>query len=243
MRSQWCREHIDEAAENCGLEASTISDVKQAAKFCAAASEFSECSTNAIITLIRIRDDPVRDKAILSVSNALKSGKHPLTGQFLKDKRLPEKTIKKVIRQVEQEVRGELTEKYKADIASAGFPENVPPAEVTIPLKGDPDAPPQPSLAAQLAGVSVPEVTTPGPVPMTFAEKQAILVKEPGEVTDPAAALKERRIILAGQLLACYSDRVQLMVKDLMRENPSWKTVADVFYFGVECLNSRGGRK
>jgi hypothetical protein len=67
------------------------------------------------MALINIRDDPVRDKAISSVSNALKSGKHPLTGQFLKDKRLPEKTIKKVIQQVEQEIRGELTEKYKAE--------------------------------------------------------------------------------------------------------------------------------
>jgi len=40
--------------------------------------EYSDCSTAAIMALIRIRDDPVRDKAISSISNALKLGKHPL---------------------------------------------------------------------------------------------------------------------------------------------------------------------
>lgn len=160
MRSQWCREHIDEAAEKCGLGVDTVSDVKKAAKFCATASEFSDCSTAAICALISIRDDPVRDKAILSVSNALKSGKHPLTGEFLKDKRLPEKTIKKVIRKVEMEVRGELTEKYKEE-KQAG-PEKEPEkdrvADASKSITEEaPAVPAQPSLAAQVAGTVPPE--------------------------------------------------------------------------------------
>jgi hypothetical protein len=84
MRSQWCREHIDKVAEECGLGEDTVSDVKRAAKFCASASEYSDCSTAAIMALIQIWDDPVRDKAISSVSNALK-------------------TIKKVIQNIERE--------------------------------------------------------------------------------------------------------------------------------------------
>ena len=88
MRSQWCREHIDEVAEKCGLGEDTVSDCKKAAKLCSSIPDLSDCSTRAIMALIDIRDDPVRDKAISSVSNALKSGKHPLTGQILKDKKL-----------------------------------------------------------------------------------------------------------------------------------------------------------
>jgi hypothetical protein len=165
MRSQWCREHIDETAEKCGLGEDTVSDVKKAAKFCAGASEFSDCSTASIMALIQIKDEPVRQKAISSVSNALKSGKHPLTGVFLKDKRLPEKTIRKVIQSVEREVRGELirelTKKYEEDHKSTLEDPNKKP--LTQPAKDHPnhgqhvaqpstlpvtDAPPQPSLAA-----------------------------------------------------------------------------------------------
>jgi hypothetical protein len=50
------------------------------------------------------------------------------------------------------------------------------------------------------------------------------------------STLKERRIQLADDLLATYSERTQMEVRDLMKKNPSWKTAADVFYFGVEAL-------
>ena len=140
MRPQWCREHIDETAKHCGLSDDTVSDVKRAAKLCASAPEYSDCSTAAIMALIRIRDDPVRDKAISSISNALKLGKHPLTGQIMKDKKLPEKTIKKVIQQIELEVRGELTKKYEQEKKTAP---KKPPYNGT-PQPGDYPAPPAP---------------------------------------------------------------------------------------------------
>jgi hypothetical protein len=115
VRAQYCREHIDKVAEECGISEEYVSDVKKAAKFCSVAGEFSDCATSAILALINVSDDLVRDKAISSVSNSLKSSKHPLTGQFLKDKKLPEKTIKKVIRNIEREVRGELTKTYEKE--------------------------------------------------------------------------------------------------------------------------------
>jgi len=140
VRPQWCREHIDETAKHCGLSDDTVSDVKRAAKLCASAPEYSDCSTAAIMALIRIRDDPVRDKAISSISNALKLGKHPLTGQIMKDKKLPEKTIKKVIQQIELEVRGELTKKYEQEKKTA--PKK--PSYNGTPQPGDYPAPPAP---------------------------------------------------------------------------------------------------
>jgi hypothetical protein len=69
---RWCREHIDKTAEECGLEKSVVSDVKQAAKFCAVVSDLSECSTRSILALIRIKDEPVKNRAISLAENALK---------------------------------------------------------------------------------------------------------------------------------------------------------------------------
>ncbi|MFA4972410.1 MAG: hypothetical protein WC683_07335 [bacterium] len=119
MRTQWCREHIDKTAEACGLDRSTVSDVKQAAKFCDDHSEFSECSTHAIMTLIRVRDEPVKEKATSSVENAFKSGKHPLTGKILKEKKLTEREVKAVIARADLEVRKELSAKLQIGRAAS----------------------------------------------------------------------------------------------------------------------------
>lgn len=89
--------------------------MKKVAAFCASNSQFCDCGTAAIYRLISIRDEPVRQKAISSISKALESNKHPLTGQILKDKRLSENDIKKVIENSEREVRGELTKKYEQE--------------------------------------------------------------------------------------------------------------------------------
>lgn len=64
---------------------------------------------------------------------------------------------------------------------------------------------------------------------------------EPAQETpqDPLKNLKENRVFYAEKLLECYPDRTKLAVKDLMRDHPSWKTVADVFYFGIDCLTER----
>lgn len=56
----------------------------------------------AILTLIRVVDDPVRDRTISLAENTLKE--ETPTGGKKRDKRLPEKTIKKVIEQAEHEI-------------------------------------------------------------------------------------------------------------------------------------------
>ena len=81
-------------AENCGLGKDTASDVKKAAAFCVDHEDMSNCSTRAIMALIGIRDDPIKEKAISSISKSFDSGKHSLTGQILKDKKLTEREIK-----------------------------------------------------------------------------------------------------------------------------------------------------
>jgi len=73
MRAQWCREHIDEVQENCDIGRTTVSDVKQAAKFCSFHVEFSTTSTSAIMLLLRIRDELVKERAISLAENALKT--------------------------------------------------------------------------------------------------------------------------------------------------------------------------
>jgi hypothetical protein len=112
MRAQWCREHIEETAENCGLEKSTVSDVKQAAKFCASNSEFTECSTDAIITLIRVKDEDVKNKAISLVKNALIQ-EMPNGGK--KNFRLTKPEVRKFVKKAEVEVRGKMVEEFKKD--------------------------------------------------------------------------------------------------------------------------------
>ena len=104
MRSQWCREHIDETAENCGLEDRTVSDVKRAAKFCAANGNFSPCSTKAIIALISIKDDPVRNRAISLAEKVLKE-ETPTGGK--KREKLTEHEIKKIVDQSFKELHTE----------------------------------------------------------------------------------------------------------------------------------------
>jgi hypothetical protein len=130
MRSQWCREHIEKTAEECGLEKSVVSDVKQAAKFCAVVSDLSECSTRSILALIRIKDEPVKNRAISLAINTLKE-ETPTGGK--KHDRLTELEIKKLIDRAEREIRGELTKKYEQEKKDA--PKK--PSYNSTPQKGD----------------------------------------------------------------------------------------------------------
>jgi hypothetical protein len=107
MRTQDCRLHIDSAAEACGLEANTVQQVKQAAKFCDQHVDLSTLATKPILALIRIKDPEVKDRALLSISNALESGNHPISGKRLRKGRLTEADVKKVIKQKELELTQE----------------------------------------------------------------------------------------------------------------------------------------
>ena len=167
MRSQWCREHIDETAEHCGIDESTVSEVKQAAQFCVDHSEYSDCSTMAILVLIRYPDMAVRDNAILSIKKSFDSGKHPLTGKITKSKILTAKDVKKILEKEEIALRGEVIKEIKES-------KKVEPVKESEPTKQDPDGffdtstPPTvpgtpvggcQSLTDKMAGKPVPPIT------------------------------------------------------------------------------------
>ena len=59
------------------------------------------------MALIHIKDEQVRQQVISSVSKALESGKHPVTGKFLKNKRLTERDIRKIFERESGGVRPE----------------------------------------------------------------------------------------------------------------------------------------
>jgi hypothetical protein len=112
-RLQWCREHIDEVQEACSLAPSTVAEVKQAAKFCDENSDFSEMPTKPIIALIRIKDDNVRERAIIKCRERLNGKIGAGRGNT---KHITEKEVKKVITDIENEIRSELSKQYQEDI-------------------------------------------------------------------------------------------------------------------------------
>ena len=73
-------------------------------------------SETAARPLIRNRDEQIRGKALSSISKALETGKHPVTGKFLKDKQITVKTVESVIEDIEIEIRNEEMKKEIAEI-------------------------------------------------------------------------------------------------------------------------------
>lgn len=110
--------------------------------------------------------------------------------------------------------------------------------EPSVPLE---ELPPQPSLAAQMNGEPVPE-----PAFKTALEvKQGLMApeREP-KPEDPAKVLREKRLVLADNLMETYSERFQMECRDYLRSNNKGaKTNADIFYFAVEELIERKGKK
>ena len=91
MRTQYCRDHIDDVAESCGLEDSAIAEVKRATMFVEEHPNLLGCYTNTILTLMRIPDPEVKALTISHAENIL-SVKTPTGGQ--KTKRLYENQIR-----------------------------------------------------------------------------------------------------------------------------------------------------
>jgi hypothetical protein len=110
MRLQWCRKHIDEVAEACDLSKDAVSEVKAVAAFCDEHAAFADMPTRPIRALIRIKDDPVREKAISHVKNALNK-ETPTGGKCTKT--LTEQEIKKIIKNAELEVLSEIRKKHE----------------------------------------------------------------------------------------------------------------------------------
>ena len=116
MRTQYCREHIDKTAEECGLSEDAVIEVKKAADFCEAFPEISDLTTAALRPLIREKDTKVRDKAILSVKKSLESKKNPINGKF-SEQRITEKEVRAMVFRAMDEVKEEEIERIERERA------------------------------------------------------------------------------------------------------------------------------
>lgn len=109
MRAQYCREHLtDEVVEACGLSRQTRDEVRQVTRFVELHADFSALPTKPILTLIRIKEPEVKARVIASVTKALETKKHPITGKHLIKGRITEADVKQVIAQKDRELRLEL---------------------------------------------------------------------------------------------------------------------------------------
>jgi protein gp37 len=111
MRTQECREHIDAAAEMCGLDAETVRQVQQAADFVDALPddvkpEISGLSTHALKPLIRESNAAVIAKVASSISNMSKAETNRSAGGKFKKKpkRITERMVRDVLREVKKEL-------------------------------------------------------------------------------------------------------------------------------------------
>ncbi|MBE9595086.1 MAG: hypothetical protein IMF19_16595 [Proteobacteria bacterium] len=71
--------------------------------------EFLKCSRWALKPLINERNKKIQHKAIISISKALKTGKHPITGRYTK-KKLTQNDIIAVLNKIRDDVRSRIIE-------------------------------------------------------------------------------------------------------------------------------------
>jgi hypothetical protein len=85
MRTQWCREHVDELVEYCGMGKAEATKTKKAAAFCDKHPAFMDCATSTIAEIIAITDPYVCKKTLLEAERILRV-KKPHSSEFLKKK-------------------------------------------------------------------------------------------------------------------------------------------------------------
>ncbi len=134
-------------------------------------------------------------------------------------------------------------------LAKSNFPSEEKPKTEPVVKKQDPakcfspqpgtiphtDAPPQPSLAEQIRAKEGP-MGPAKPLPCSWITAPSKNIEEVRK------AEREELEARAEALLELMPKSTQLAVTELLREHPSWK-VKDAFYYGIECLWNRLGRK
>lgn len=168
-RLQWCRKHIDEVAEACNLSNSAKMEVKQAGRFCDENSEFSELPTKPIIALMRVRDVPVRERAILKCKERLNGKIGAGRGNT---KELTETQVKKIIEVAQSEILQELGDKQ---------PKVQPPKTTSPPVDTTSSTPTTPPS-------STPPTTTP---PATTTPPEAQPRATPAEINKKIRKIRD----------------------------------------------------
>ena len=230
MRTQYCREHLTpKVADECGIPKRMYSENQRATEFCRTHLLFSAFSTDAILSLIDHSDEKVKETAIFTVEKSLDLDKHPLTGKFLKQKRLSKVEVEKVIEKAELEVHGTISKKIRKEKKT---PFNGTPQKDDF---KDTEPVPEPKTLAQSVGFTVRSEPVTVKQPSTTQAPPSIPPTPAPVSSDP---IKQKRFMMdwhAEECVKLMSPTVQTMVMDILRENRSWKT-ADAIYFGIQAL-------
>lgn len=194
---------------------------------------FENFSVGAATPLIAAKDQ-ARTEGLNFVTARLKAGKKVQAGDIQTTLKSCKFTTSPPVSKAVQQKEPEKPKERKAE-KPADFPDHVPPAEVTVPLKADPAKPPQPSLLAQQAAREPPfkngnEIA------------QGLMYQPPAPAPESVKVdMKAKREEAAGRLLNLLPNSTSVMVSDILREHPGWG-LADIFYFGVEALHEKKGR-
>ena len=244
-RTQYCREHIKKTAEECDLGDEIVSEVEKVSKFCASNGTFVDCKTRPIYILINHKDVEVRNRAISIAENTL--NQETPTGGKVK-KVLTEPEIRTILKRAHKEVRGELTEKFKKE-GKTEKPVKKPfdgsgsyaPAKGSIPVTDKPAMEPLSVTHKEELSVVKDSLTTETPPPRPPIP--APMYAEPPIISqDPDKQKRADMEYYAEKLFDLMPSRIQLIIKDIMREHPSHK-IKDVFYQGIDALGEQKTKK
>ena len=196
--------------------------------------------TSAILTLIRVKDAEIRDRAASSISKALESKHNPVTGKIIKDiKGLTAKDIKKIIDIATTEIRMERPAEAppeKSEEKKEPAPEIKPPKKKNNAGNYQPgeltptNLPPQPSLAAQQKAKE-PEVDANGFFVTTPAKSQAQIRKENLALLEESCDL-----MLSRMPSARYVTIIELAMSEFPGEFP---TKSQVISAALDLFNAR----
>ena len=103
VRCDWCkiRENIEILKQLCEKDDDTWRDMEKVADFVKRHPTIVELTGGAMRPLMRETNEQIKQKAILSISKALESKKHPITGEFCN--KLTEKDISATINKIKIE--------------------------------------------------------------------------------------------------------------------------------------------
>jgi len=77
VKSQWCREHIDETAKQCGLDDKTVRETKQAAIFCEKHPILEPLATDTVLVIARMRSPVDQEAIIKKIGGSIRAGGRP----------------------------------------------------------------------------------------------------------------------------------------------------------------------
>jgi hypothetical protein len=209
MRTQNCREKIHKTAEKCGLSPETVAEIDRVSGFANDKPQICGLTTDAIKPLMKISDPEKQKEAISLVEKSL-NRKTP-TGGVIK-KRITKPEVEKIVKKVDPTAIPEKQPVLKAIENPATAP------KFKSFLEDDPAPAKEESikaytLADKVAGIPAPIVTAPQPL------------EKPKDINYYADGLFDK-----------FGEVTKKEVMQLMKDNPTWKKKADVFYFGVQAL-------